>query len=187
MSMGAASALAQTRLHSTPGEAAGQVLPRTAEQFRQFTEQALQEVIRLSLEEALGPARRTRRERPTPWSCRRCGPRLAGQLLRNGSYHRAPLTRDGPAHLRIPELVCRQCRRSVTCVLPCLPRFRRLWCDVEHELVKAYLARHSSRTVASQVVAGELGLMTAWRTLQRAAEGPHRPPPTPPFLAVGAG
>lgn len=185
MSMVAAHTLARTLLQSTPGEAARQVERHTAEHIRQFTEQALQEVIRLSLEEALGPARRTRGERPTPWACRCCGPRLASQLMRNGSYHRAPLTRYGPVHLRIPQLVCRECRRSVPFVLPCLPRFRRLWCDVEHELVRAYLAGHSYRTVASQVAGSQLGLMTAWRTLQRAAHGPHRPPPTPALQAVG--
>lgn len=185
MSMVAASDLARTLLHSTPGEAARQMQRHTAEHIRRFTERALQEVIRLSLEEALGPARGTRGEGPVPWSCRHCGPRLAKQLMRNGSYHRAPVTRYGPVHLRVPQLVCRECRRSVAFVLPCLPRFRRLWCDAEHELVKAYLAGHSYRTVASQVVAGQLGLMTAWRTLQRAAEGPHRPPPTPRLQAVG--
>lgn len=185
MSILTASALAQTLLHSTPGEAARSVMQQTAEQMRRFTEQALQEVIRLSLEDALGPARRARGEQPTPWSCRHCGPRLACQLMRNGTYQRAPLTRHGPIRLRIPQLVCRECRRSVAFVLPCLPRFRRLWCDVEHELIKAYLAGHSYRTVAGQVVVGQMGLMTAWRTLQRAAEAPHKPPPTPRLRVVG--
>jgi transposase-like protein len=104
--------------------------------------------------------------------------------MRNGTYERSPLTRYGPVHLRIPQLICRECCRSVAFVLPCLPRFRRLWCDVEHELVKAYLSGHSYRTVASQV-AGQLGLMTAWRTVQRAATGPHKPPPTPKLCSVG--
>jgi len=178
------SALAQTLLGSTPGEAARSLQREVAERIRQFTEQALQEVVQLSLEDALGPARCSRGERPTPWSCRDCGPRLASQLMRNGTYQRSPLTQHGPVRLRIPQLICRQCKRSVAFELPCLPRFRRLWCDVEHELVKAYMGGHSYRTIAREV-AGQLGLMTAWRTLQRAATGPHKPPPTPELRALG--
>jgi transposase-like protein len=179
-----ASALAQSLLESTPGEAARELQRAAAEQMRQFTEQALQEVIRLSLEGALGPARKARGETPVAWPCRRCGPRLAHQLMRNGTYGRSPLTRYGPVSLRIPQLVCRGCGRSVAFVLPCLPRFRRLWCDVEHELVKAYLGGHSYRSVAGQI-AGHLSLMTVWRTVQRAADGPHKPPATPKLKAVG--
>lgn len=185
MSIVPVAAVARTLLKSTPGAAAREAERAVAECARQYLGQVLQEVIHLSLEEALGPARHTRGERPTPWPCPRCGPRLACQLMRNGTYGRAPLTRYGPVRLRIPQLVCRECRRSVAFFLPCLPRFRRLWCDVEHALVKAYLAGHSYRTVAGQVVAGQLGLMTVWRTLQRAAEGPHRLPPTPPLQVVG--
>lgn len=177
--------LAQSLVESTPGEAARQVARATAEQMRSFTEAVIQEVIRLSLERALGPARkRGKGETPTPWSCRTCGPRPANQVMRNGTYPRSPLSRHGSLHLRIPQLVCRECKNSLPFVLPCLPRFRRLWCDVEHELVRAYLAGHSYRTVASQV-AGHMGLMTAWRTVQRVAAGPHKPPTTPRLTAVG--
>ena len=176
-----ASALRQ----SSAGEAARRMLEAGAEQVRQFTESVLQEMIRLSLEHALGPARQRRREETAlPWACPRCGPRLASQVMRNGTYARAPLTQHGPVRLRIPQLVCRQCRGAVAFHLSCLPRFRRLWCDVEHELVKAYLGGHSYRTVAGQV-AGQIGLMTAWRSVQRAAEGAHAPPPTPKLKAVG--
>jgi hypothetical protein len=185
MSILPVSALARTLLESTPGEAARSAARVLAEQMRLFLEQALQEVIFLSLEEALGPARQSRGEVPTPWSCPSCGPRLASHLMRNGTYGRSPLTRNGPVQLRIPQLVCRDCKRSVAFVLPCLPRFRRLWCDVEHELVRADLAGHSYRTVASQVTRDQIGLMTAWRTLQRAAEAPHKPRPTPRLQALG--
>jgi transposase-like protein len=178
------SALARALLQSTPGEAARKAEAAAGQEMRLFIERALQEVIRLSLEEALGPVRRSRGDVLTPWSCSRCGPCLASQLMRNGTYERSPLTRYGPVRLRIPQLICRRCKRSVAFVLPCLPRFRRLWCDVEHELVRAYLSGHSYRTVASQV-AGQLGLMTAWRTVQRAATGPHKPPATPRLSSVG--
>lgn len=184
MSILTASELAQSLVQSSSGEAARALGRATAEQTRCFVEQVLQELVRLSLEEALGPPRRSRGEVATPWSCPACGPRLACQLMRNGTYSRSPLTQNGPVHLRIPQLICRQCCRSVAFVLPCLPRFRRLWCDLEHELVRAYLGGHSYRTVANQV-AGQLGLMTAWRTLQRAATGPHKPPETPRLHSIG--
>ena len=185
MSMLSITAQAQALSQSTPGEAARQMQRTQAEQMRQFSEAVLQEMIRLSLEQALGPPRQRRPgETALPWACRRCGPRQATQVMRNGTYARAPLTRQGPVRLRIPQLVCRQCKGSVPFDLPCLPRFRRLWCDVEHELVQAYLGGHSYRTVAAQV-AGQMGLMTAWRTVQRVAEGPHKPPPTPKLKAVG--
>lgn len=176
--------LARRLIESSAGEAARTVGRAMTEQMRCFVEQVLQEVVQVSMEEALGPPRKSRGEVATPWSCQSCGPRLACQLMRNGTYLRSPLTRSGPVHLRIPQLICRECSRSVAFVLPCLPRFRRLWCDLEHELVRAYLSGHSYRTVANQV-AGQLGLMTAWRTLQRAATGPHKPPPTPTLRSVG--
>lgn len=176
---------AEALIQSRPGEAARQMLRACAEEARQFTEAVLQELIRLSLEHALGRPRQCRQDEvPIPWSCVHCGPRFASQVMRNGTYARSPLTQHGPVQLRIPQLVCRQCRRALAFELPCLPRFRRLWCDVEHELVRAYLGGHSYRTVASQT-ANQLGLMTAWRTVQRVAEGPHAPPPTPKLKAVG--
>lgn len=185
MSMLTIADLAEGLRQSTAGEAAREMLKASGEQVRQFTQAVLQEMIRLSLEQALGPARqRLREERALPWACASCGPRLASQVMRNGTYARSPLTQHGPVGLRIPQLVCRECRGAVAFHLPCLPRFRRLWCDVEHELIQAYLGGHSYRTVASQV-AGRIGLMTAWRSVQRVAEGAHAPPPTPKLNAVG--
>lgn len=185
MSMLSITALARSLSQGLPGQVARQIEQVQAEQLRQFTEAVLQEMIRLSLEQALGPPRQgLAAATALPWACPRCGPREANQVMRNGTYARTPLTRHGPVRLRIPQLICRQCKRCVPFELPCLPRFRRLWCDVEHALVKAYLGGHSYRTVATQVV-GQIGLMTAWRTLQRVAEGPHKPPPTPKLKVVG--
>lgn len=177
--------MAQALMEATLGEVVRQVDRVTREQIRYFKEVVLQEVIRLSLDQALGPSRR--RQKPDgiiPWSCPRCGPRRADQVRRNGTYERSPLTREGPIRVRIPQLVCQDCLGAVPFSLPCLPRWRRLWGDVEQEIVRAYLGGHSYRTIASQVATG-LGLMTAWRTLQRAAEGTHQPPPTPQLQAVG--
>lgn len=177
--------VARTLVNSGPGEAARQVRQAAAEEVRRFKEAVLQEVIGLSLDRALGPARRRQKpETPIPWPCPACGQRSACQVMRNGNYRRRPLTQEGPIDIQIPQLLCRDCGKAVPFFLPCLPRWRRLWHDVEHELVRAYLNGHSYRTIALQV-AGSLGLMTAWRAVQRVAEGQHRPPPTPKLEALG--
>lgn len=182
---GKATKLAEEVRGQTAGAVVRAVEQAATEEMRRFVESVLQEIIRLSLEEALGPARRRQKpDRLIPWPCPRCGSRRADQVMRNGGYQRRPLTRYGPVSLRMPQLLCRECGKAVAFSLPCLPRWRRLWHDVEGEIVRAYLGGHSYRTVAAQV-AGRLGLMTAWRTLQRAAEGTHRPPPTPELRAVG--
>lgn len=70
--------------------------------------------------------------------------------------------------------------------LPCLPRFRRLWLDVDHAIAEAYLLGQSYRAVASQVVENtRLSLMTTWRSFQRVAQGEHKLQPTPDLTAVG--
>ena len=174
-------------LTASAGEGVRRVEAVTRDQVRRYKEVVLQETLRLAVDSALGPARvRRKPSTPIPWSCPGCGPRLATQVMRNGTYGRTPLTNEGPIHIRVPQLACRECGRSVPVALPCLPRWRRVLCDVEHALTQAYLLGHSYRVVAERTVHGaRLGLMTAWRSLQRVAEGPHRPPPTPALVAVG--
>lgn len=123
-------------------------------------------------------------DEPSPWACPRCGPRAGGQLRSNGSYKRTPLTLNGPVHLRIPQLLCRDCGKAVPFELPCLGRRSRVWLDVTHAVVKDYLLGHSYRSVAAGAGQG-IGLMTVWRCLQQVAEGPHALPPTPALVAVG--
>jgi hypothetical protein len=123
-------------------------------------------------------------EEASPWACRRCGPRCGRQLRRNGSYKRSPITLDGPVQLRIPQLLCRDCNQAVPFELPCLGRYSRLWLDLSHQVVKQYMLGHSYRAVAANTAQG-IGLMTAWRCLQRAAEGDHALPPSPELVAIG--
>ncbi len=177
--------VAEEAVRGTPGAVARMLERAAKEEARCFVGAVLQETIRLNLQSALGPARQRRKAgRAIPWPCPGCGERRADQVMRNGGYERHPLTQYGPVLLRMPQLVCRGCGRAVPFSLPCLPRWRRLWHDVEHQIVRAYLGGHSYRTVASQV-AGSLGLMTTWRSLQRIAEGEHRPAPRPELTAVG--
>ncbi len=99
--------MAQALLSTTPGEAVRRLQQVAREQVRLFKEAVLQEVIRLSLNSALGPARRRQKpETLIPWSCRRCGPRQADQVLRNGTYERCPLTQEGAVRVRVPQRVC---------------------------------------------------------------------------------
>lgn len=123
-------------------------------------------------------------DEPSPWSCASCGLRTGRQLRPNGSYRRAPLTLEGPVQLRIPQLICRECGKAVPFELPCLGRHSRVWLDLTHEVVKRYMLGQSYRSVAGGVAQG-IGLMTAWRCLQRVAEGPHALPATPELIAVG--
>jgi hypothetical protein len=94
------------------------------------------------------------------------------------------LTQEGLVRLRIPQLLCRDCGKAVPFELPCLGRRSRVWLDVTHRVVEDYMLGHSYRAVAANVAQG-IGLMTAWRCLQRVAEGPHAIPPAPELVAVG--
>lgn len=158
------------------------------ELVRVFKEHVLQGVVERSVRVALGRARGVRPRELTPWACPDCGPRAGDQVRRNGHYRRRPLTCEGVISLRIPQLVCIDCRRSVPYSHPLLPRRRRLWLDIEHRLVLLYLEGMSYRAARRVLEWGartRLGLMTLWRTLQRVAEGPHAPPPRLPSAYLG--
>jgi transposase-like protein len=147
--------------------------------LRELKEWLLNRVIESVVIDALAAS-----DDPSPWTCPRCGPRSGGQLRPNGSYQRKPLTLNGPVKLRIPQLLCRDCGKAVPFELPCLGRRSRIWLDVTHEVVRNYMLGHSYRSIAASVAQG-IGLMTAWRYLQRVAEGPHAIPDPPELVAVG--
>ena len=171
--------LATTLLDGSPGQAVRALDSTIAAGVRDLKQWLLNRVIESVVVDSLAAP-----ERPSRWSCPRCGPRLGGQLRPNGSYKRRPLTLDGPVQLRIPQLVCRDCRKAVPFELPCLGRRSRVWLDVTHQVVEDYMLGHSYRSVAANVAQG-IGLMTAWRCLQRVAEGPHAIPSAPELVAVG--
>ena len=172
---------------ATAGEAIRQVALAAGALVREFKAAVLQDAIQQTVTAVLGPPRhRSAPARPTPWRCPRCGPRQATDRQRNGTYPRAPLSREGPLPLRIPQLVCRTCRHAVPFTLSWLPRFQRVGWEVDAALTEAYLLGHSYRSVAAHVVTDTTrSPMTAWRALQRVGGGPHRPPPVPSLAVVG--
>jgi transposase-like protein len=166
-------------LSGQPGEIARSIEKALASGVRELKEWLLNHAIDSVVEETFA-----RPGQASPWACRRCGPRCGRQLRRNGSYKRSPLTLDGPIRLRIPQLLCRDCNQAVPFELPCLNRYSRVWLDLRHKVVKEYMLGHSYRSVAANAAQG-IGLMTAWRCLQHAAEGHHAVPPAPELVAIG--
>lgn len=158
------------------------------EMARVFKEHVLQTAIDRSVRQALGRARGPRRAGGTPWACPACGPRSGDQVRRNGHYRRRPLTCEGPISLRIPQLVCTDCGRSVPYSHPLLPRRQRLWLDIEQRLVVLYLeglSYRAARRVLESKAGTKLGLMSLWRCLQRVAEGRHAPASRPASVYLG--
>lgn len=110
------------------------------------------------------------------------------QLRRNGHYRRRPLVAEGMVELRIPQLVCTDCGRSVPFAHPLLPPRRRLWLDLDQRLTELYLEGASYRgakRILERAADTDLGLMTLWRRLQAVAEGEHAAPGRPPASVVG--
>lgn len=168
-----------TLLSGQPGEMARCLEATFADGVRELKEWLLNRLIESVVTQTFSAP-----EEPSPWSCRSCGLRSGLQLRTNGSYERRPLTLNGPVRLRIPQLLCRVCGKTVPFELPCLGRYSRVWLDVTHEVVKGYMLGQSYRAVAGNVAQG-IGVTTAWRCLQRVAEGPHAVPEPPELVAVG--
>jgi transposase-like protein len=171
-----------------PGEAVRIVGAAGWEWVRLFKEQVVQMIVDLSVTAALGQKRGAREEGEAPWSCPRCGPRRGDQLRRNGRYRRRPLVCEGSIALRVPQLLCTGCGRSVPFVHTLLPRRRRFWLDIDQRLTVLYLEGASYRGVKRQLereARTSIGLMSLWRTLQRVAEEPHAPAERPPAVVMG--
>lgn len=162
---------------------------RVEEVGRCAKELVLQGIIDKAVTRFLGQRRSRGWAGVSPWRCRRCGPRLGSELRRNGHYLRRPLTCEGQITLRVPQLVCRGCNKSVPFSHPLLPRRKRLWLDIDQQLVLLYLEGCSYRGVKRLLerrCRSSVGLMTLWRSLQAAAKARHAPAPRPParYLAL---
>jgi rubrerythrin len=82
------------------------------QEVRKRKEQLLQGALEMLVTQHLGP-RWQRRRGATPWVCLRCGPREAQQLKRNGHYRRGLVVLEGVITLRVPQLRCLECGKSV--------------------------------------------------------------------------
>ena len=82
--------------------AAVRLVVRGAEEVaRRTRERALQSVIDSAVDRVPGARRSGFRGRTlSPWSCLRCGPRLGGELRRNGHYRRRPRLQRCTWHLK---------------------------------------------------------------------------------------
>ena len=157
---------------------------------RAFKELLLQRLIDMTVRRELGDKRRKRkrREQLTPWACPGCGPRLRNELRRNGHYLRRPLTCEGSITLRIPQLVCTGCNRSVPFTHPLLPRRKRLWLDMDQRLAVLYLegcSYRASKRLIERGTRSAVGLMTLWRSFLGTGAAPHAPAPRPPARYLG--
>lgn len=183
-----AKTIASRCMRKAPGAAVRMVEAMGGELVRLFKEQVVQMVVDLSVTAALGERRGPRQEGETPWSCPRCGPRRGDQLRRNGRYRRRPLVCEGSIALRVPQLLCTDCGRSVPFVHSLLPPRRRFWLDIDQQLLVLYLEGASYRGVKRQLereAKTSVGLMSLWRALQRVAEGPHAAAERPPAVVMG--
>ena len=116
------------------GEAVREVCGYADGQAKRVKQEVLQAVIEGAVDAALGPRGGERKTAMAPWECRECGPRRGDQLSRNGRYRRQLLVIEGTITLMIPQLLCRDCRKSVAFThallaprrhhLPLTPRLR---------------------------------------------------------------
>lgn len=173
------------------GAAVRQIVTWGDELARAFKEWLLQEVIDAAVTRELGERRSDFRRRAlSQWRCPRCGPRLGSELRRNGHYRRRPLVLEGPIELRIPQLLCVACGKSVPFTHALLPRRKRLWLDVDQHLAVLYLEGSSYRAVKRLVERScrtGVGLMSLWRSFQATGSSRHAPAARAPsrYLAVG--
>lgn len=154
--------------------------------IRQWKGRLLQEALEMFVTKHLG-CRWQRRRGPTPWVCLGCGPREAQQLKRNGHYSRQLLVLEGIVTLRVPQLRCLNCGKSVALDARFLPPRRRFWGDLDQRLTEAYLSGASYRQVKALLerrVASNVGLMSLWRRFQQQALHAKAPTASKPLRAL---
>ncbi len=166
------------------------MLERMAEELaRVFKEHLLQDVIDQAVCRELGEVRRgSKKQALSPWKCLRCGPRLGSEVRRNGHYLRRPLVKEGTITLRIPQLVCRTCEKAVPFVHPLLPRRKRMWLDIDQQVLQLYLegcSYRATRRLLERSCRSNVGLMSIWRSFIGTGQAEHAPAERPPAHYLG--
>jgi len=158
------------------GEAVRVVDEVARAQLRAYKGRLLVEALERWVMAHLGPPWRRRGREPTPWVCRRCGPRDACQVKRNGHYRRCLVVQEGVISLRVPQLCCLGCGGQLALATLLLPRRRRYWLDLDRAITEAYLHGASYRKVRAMVerrIQSGAGLMSLWRRFQEIASKAH--------------
>ena len=170
--------------------AAVRLIVRAGDEVARATKEALlQSVIDRAILRYLGKPRTKGRPVLSPWRCPLCGPRLGSELRRNGHYRRHPLVCEGTIELRIPQLLCAACGKSVPFTDKLLPRRKRLWLDLDQELALLYLegcSYRASRRLIERKTRTKTGLMTLWRSFMATGAASHAPAAREParYLAL---
>ena len=171
------------------GSAVRRLEGMASELVRVFKERLLQDVIDRSVRHELGEVRtRSKKKGQSPWSCPGCGPRLGGEVRRNGHYLRRPLVKEGTITIRIPQLVCRVCQKAVPFVHPLLPRRKRLWLDIDQQVAQLYLegcSYRATRRLVERSCRSSVGLMSIWRSFIGTGEAKHAPADRPQAHYLG--
>ena len=145
------------------------------EELCRWKKQLLEAALEHLVEQDLGPRWQRREAMPTPWLCLECGPRDASQVKRNGHYTRQLVVVEGVISLKVPQLRCLGCGRSLSLGALFLPARQRYWLDLDRAITEAYLSGMSYRQMKAMVerrIESQAGLMSLWRRFQKVA-GPR--------------
>jgi transposase-like protein len=91
-------------------------------------------------------------------------------------------------HLRIPQLLCRECGKCVPFSHPLLPRRKRLWLDIDQQVALLYLEGCSYRAVRRLLerrCGSSIGLMSLWRSFQATGKASHKAAERPAARYLG--
>jgi len=118
-----------------------------------------------------GAAREDSAEAQAPWACHRCGQVHACAMKRNGHYPRnLQTTRGTIVGLKVPMVRCMTCGASANIEFAALRKQKRLWLDVESEVLFAYGAEEGLRHIAERV-GRQLGWPVSASTIQDRVHG----------------
>lgn len=158
----------------TQGQVIGAVDAGARTVLREWKRKLIEEALERLVQEHYGPRwKREREAKATPWLCLDCGPRDTTQVKRNGHYFRQLVVTEGVITIRVPQLRCRGCGRTVALGALFLPSRKRYWIDLDHEITKLYLSGTSYRQlkyIVERKIDSGAGLMSLWRRFQEVAE-----------------
>jgi hypothetical protein len=122
------------------GQVVGLVAVEARAVLRGWKRKLIEEGLEHLVEEHYGPRwQRDREPRASPWICFSCGPRDSAQVKRNGHYLRQLVVVEGVIMIKVRQLRCRACGRTVALGALFLASRKRYWIDLDQEITKLYL------------------------------------------------